>query len=217
MRFRKSPAVPAGLVARIEDALAVVDAAHAELDAALAGGVSRSDRRAAHARLRHAYDAADALLREATRLAKEHSRREWCAWRARLSRLGTARQVHLFAERDDAGLLGNGSVRAVDTGMSGPDIGELQHGASKPPGTRATYGLDLEGVLGDLDAELAARRTRPVEARPAAAPPRSHPCPSGQPDERENRENDEEPGRPSPPPRPAALDDLRDVALAGAR
>ena len=75
------------------------------------------------------------------------SYREWSLWRHRLSSLGIARQVHLFAEQDDSGLLPIGSVRTIDTGMSGPDIGDLQHGHSRAPGTLPTFGLDLEALL----------------------------------------------------------------------
>lgn len=39
------------------------------------------------------------------------------------------------------------TVQALDTGLSGPFIGELRHGASVEPGTPASYGLDLEAVL----------------------------------------------------------------------
>jgi hypothetical protein len=105
------------------------------------------DRRAAHTPVRQAFDAADALLRDATRIAKQHSYRDWSTWRRRLSNLDTARQLHLFAERDDLGVLRVGSVRAVDTGMSGPAIGDLQHGKSRAPGTGPAYGLDLEALL----------------------------------------------------------------------
>lgn len=42
---------------------------------------------------------------------------------------------------------GLGTVQALDTGLSGPFIGELRHGASVEPGTPASYGLDLEAVL----------------------------------------------------------------------
>lgn len=42
---------------------------------------------------------------------------------------------------------GLGTVRALDTGLSGPFIGELRHGATVEPGAPASYGLDLEAVL----------------------------------------------------------------------
>ena len=152
MRKRKRPVVPKLLSDQISEALAAVDDAQANLATALADRAPRLERRRAHARVTHAYDEADALLRQATTLAKPHSYREWSLWRHRLSSLGTARQIHLFAELDDSGLLPIGEVRAIDLGMSGPDIGEFQHGESRPPGTPPTYGLDLDAVLDATDA-----------------------------------------------------------------
>jgi hypothetical protein len=104
-------------------------------------------RREAHASLRHAFDDADALLRQATTLARQRSYGDWSEWRHRLSSLATARQIHLFAEQDDPGLLPIGTIRALDTGMSGPDIGDMQHGRSRAPGALPTYGLDIEALL----------------------------------------------------------------------
>lgn len=148
MRRRpRPPVISTELTHQIEHALVTVDTARLELDRATGNGAPLLIRRAAHRNLRHAYDAADALLREATGIAKQRSYREWSLWRSRLSRLDTARQIHLFAELDEAGLLPIGSVRAIDTGMSGPDIGELQHGKSRAPGAPATYGLDIEALL----------------------------------------------------------------------
>lgn len=148
MRWRRQqPVVPTELVTQIDEALATVDTARAELDRATKSAAPLLIRRAAHTNLRRAFDAADALLRQATGIAKQHSYREWSQWRSRLSRLDTARQIHLFAEQDDMGVLRLGSVRAIDTGMSGPDIGELQHGKSRAPGTPAAYGLDIEALL----------------------------------------------------------------------
>ncbi|HEY0949940.1 hypothetical protein, partial [Nocardioides sp.] len=80
-------------------------------------------------------------------LARLGSRREWAQWRHRLARLSTARQRHLLVERDDPGVLPLGTVRAIDTGMSGPAIGDLLHGESREPGAPARYGLDLEAVI----------------------------------------------------------------------
>ena len=195
MRRRREPAVPAELVDRIREALASVDENAARLRAVLAApGTARHERRVAHAELRQAFARADAQLREATLLAGQHSRAEWMRWRARLSELGTARQIYLFAERDDSGLLPTGSVRAVDTGMSGPDIGELQHGRSRPPGTPATYGLDLEQVLTDL-------RQQP---HLQTAPPRREVT------------DDEDTGRAAPPAAETPRADLRDLVLAAA-
>ncbi len=150
MRRNRPPIVPADLQRQVTAALAAVARAEAQLvcvplDAPLLA------RRAAHAALTRAFDAADAALRAATAIAKEHSRREWAIWRHRLTRLDTARQRHLLAERDDPNVLQLGTVRAIDTGMSGPDYGDLLHGESQEPGAPAHYGLDLEALLTGID------------------------------------------------------------------
>jgi hypothetical protein len=75
-------------------------------------------------------------LREATVVAKTRSRHDWAHWRKRLSDLDTQRQIHLIAEMDAEGILRTNSIRAIDTGMSGPHIGEMQHGDSKRPGVQ---------------------------------------------------------------------------------
>lgn len=80
-------------------------------------------------------------------VAKHRSRRDWAQWRTRLSDLDTRRQIHLIAELDADSLLRTNSVRAIDTGMSGPDLGEMQHGDSMPLGSPATYGMDVEALL----------------------------------------------------------------------
>jgi hypothetical protein len=144
--WRRQPPVPSELVTRIEAALAEVDAARAALEACVDANLV--ERRAAHARLRQSFTAADVLLRQATQQARGHSYREWSRWRSRLSRLDAAWQRHLFVESDDSGVLPVGSsVRAIDTGMSGPDIGDLQYGKSRPPGTPARYGIDADALL----------------------------------------------------------------------
>lgn len=152
MRRRRQPVVPQLLVDRADEALTAVDDARAELARVVADGAPLRDRRAAHARVRHAFDDADALLRQAATIARQRSYREWSQWRHRLSSLDTARQVHLFAEQDESALLPIGSLRAIDTGMSGPDLGDLQHGGSRVPGTLPTYGLDLETELAVAEA-----------------------------------------------------------------
>lgn len=149
MRRRRQPVVPSMLVDQISEALAAVDATRAELERVRAAHPSLSERREAHARVRHAFDDADVLLREACAVARRHGYRDWSLWRHRLSTLDAARQIHLLAEQDQPGLLPLGSVRAIDTGMSGPDLGDLQHGQSRPAGTLPTYGLDLETLLTD--------------------------------------------------------------------
>jgi hypothetical protein len=132
------------LVQRIDAALDSVVSARSALEETLAAHAPLDLRRAANAELRHRFDAADACLREATTTAKARSRHEWAYWRKRLSDLDTRRQVHLIAELDAGNLLRTDSIRAIATGMSGPAIGEMQHGDSKPPGSPATYGLQVE-------------------------------------------------------------------------
>lgn len=177
MRRHQEPAPPAPLLGQVDAALRDLDDARAELARVVAAGAPLRDRRVAHARVRRAYDAADALLREATAAARQHSRREWSLWRHRLSSLDTARQIHLLAEQDEVGLLPLGGERAVDTGMSGPDIGDLQHGGSRDPGSPPTYGLDLEALLltpggaGSATGEPPARADDRAPAPPAAATP----------------------------------------------
>lgn len=171
MRRRRTAPVPEGLVADIETALDRVREAEAALQDVIDHRGSRLERRRRHGELRAAYLAADGLLREATRLAKPHSYRAWSHWRHKLSQLDLARQIHLFHEQDDSGVLGLGDVRAVDTGMSGPAIGDLLHGRSRPPGTAPRYGLDMEAVLAATDAVRPARQrsgTGPSADREAA-------------------------------------------------
>jgi hypothetical protein len=144
----RQPVVPELLVRQIESSLAALDHARTELAGVLTSGAPLRGRREAHARVTHAFDDADALLRRATALARQgSSSREWSLWRRRLSRLDAARQVHLFAERDDPGVRPIGSTRALDTGMSGPAIGEMQHGQACEPGAAPTYGVDVEALL----------------------------------------------------------------------
>lgn len=147
MGLRKQPVVPTLLADQIEEALTSVTNAQTELSQVEAESAPLHDRRVANARVRHAFDNADALLREATALARQRSYRDWSFWRHRLSSLGIARQIHLLAEQDESGLLPLGSVRAIDTGMSGPDLGELQHGDSRAPGAVPRYGLDVDALL----------------------------------------------------------------------
>lgn len=144
---RRQPVVPEALLGQIDTALAAVDDARAELARVITSRAPLQARRDAHVNLRHAFDDADALLRQATTLARQRSYGDWSQWRHRLSRLDTARQVHLLAEQDDPGVLPLGCTRALDTGMSGPDIGDMQHGQSRAPGALPTYGLDIEGLL----------------------------------------------------------------------
>jgi hypothetical protein len=146
-RRRPEPAVPPELVAQVRAALAEVDDARAEVARVDADHAALHAHRQAHARLRTAFDRADALLRAATAAARQRSFREGSLWRGRLVRLDTARQAHLLAEQDERIVLPLGSVRALDTGMSGPAIGDRQHGRSRPPGARPGYGLDVDAVL----------------------------------------------------------------------
>ena len=148
MRKEKAgPRVAPELIQRIEVALSNVASAQLAFDATVVSCASLHSRRAADVKLRESFDSADASLREATMVAKQRSRHDWAHWRKRLSDLDTRRQIHLIAERDTDGMLRTNSVRAIDTGMSGPDIGEMQHGDSMPPGSPATYGVDYEAML----------------------------------------------------------------------
>jgi hypothetical protein len=148
MRKEKmGPRVAPELVQRIDVALDKVNSARSAFDATIASRAPLNSRRAASTELRRSFDAADACLREATVVAKARSRHDWAHWRKRLSDLDTRRQIHLIAELDAGNILRTNSIRAIDTGMSGPDIGEMQHGDSKPPGSPATYGLDVEAIL----------------------------------------------------------------------
>jgi hypothetical protein len=146
-REKLGPRVAPELVQRIAVALNTVDSARSALDATMASRAPLNLRRAASTELRRSFDAADACLREATIIAKARSRHDWAHWRKRLSDLDTRRQIHLIAELDAENILRTDSIRAIDTGMSGPDIGDMQHGDSKPPGSPATYGLDIEAIL----------------------------------------------------------------------
>ena len=171
MRRRHQPSAPRDLTEKIAAALARVETGKARLARATAAGAPLPVRRSAHAELRTAYGSADTLLRQAVRYAEQHSYPEWSRWRTRLSRLDAARQAQLFAEVDAVGVhLGLGTTRAIDTGMSGPAIGDLLHGESCPPGAPARYGLDLEALLsGSAEHELPATQTdegRLAERRP---------------------------------------------------
>ena len=173
--------VPADLATRIDEALHRVDSAHERARMAAGRGAALAWRREADAALEHAYLEADRLLREATRLARAHSFHAWMEWRSRLSSLDERRQQQLFAVADRPAMLRLGSVRAVDSGMTKPLIGEMAHGASKPAGAPAEYGLDLEAVLRATDAlpspeEQLARRASAAKGdrvTPAAATARS--------------------------------------------
>jgi hypothetical protein len=139
-------------LAAIATALEQVDTAKAILATARHTGADPRARHQAHADLRFAYQTADDRLREVTTVLKQrgqHSYVEWSRWRSCLSSLDSERQLHLFDEVDDHTLRPVGSVQAVDTGMSGPAIGELQHGESVPPGTAARYGLDMDALMSD--------------------------------------------------------------------
>ncbi|HET8602719.1 MAG TPA: hypothetical protein VFM09_02225 [Marmoricola sp.] len=172
-RTRGNP-VPARLAEEIEEALARVDTARERARAASAArGVALAWRRQADAALDRAYGDADQLLRQATELARAHSRHAWAGWRSRLSALDLRRQEHLLAVGDRPANLQLGSIRTVDSGMTKPLIGEMPHGASKPAGSPARYGIDLEEVLRRTDAlptvtEQLAGRARVNRASAAA-------------------------------------------------
>lgn len=146
-RLRRGPQVTDELAQLVEESLYAVDAAERVVAEAHRERARLDVRRAAHAKLRAAFDAADAALREATAVAKQHSHRSWTEWRKRLSDLDVRKQINLLTEQDLPGILPDNSIRVVDTGMSGPDIGDLQHGESVPPGSPAAYGVDFESIL----------------------------------------------------------------------
>ncbi len=157
MLGRRHPPVPKELIKEIDTALSWLDRAQARLKRLTAHPASIPERRQAHAEVGLAFQAADRALRRATALVsqptstdQQHSYLEWSHWRKRLSRLDLERQAHMLAEQDDMGVLFPSSVRTVDNGMSGPDIGDLQHGESLPPGTPARYGLDMDAVLASV-------------------------------------------------------------------
>lgn len=163
------PGVTEDLVARVDEALVRVERCRAELDILVRLEAPLPVRQTAYHHLELAFDAADGLFREATRVARARSFSEWSQWRRRLSRLDRSRQENLFAGSDALSVLAQGEVRAVDTGMSGPSIGEMQHGESRPGGT-TTYGLDMGVVLGGR-----AEPAEPVSTdRPEHAPSDPH-------------------------------------------
>ncbi len=154
MLGRRKPAIPKDLTTEVEAALDRVAQRRSELDLILSQRASIPERRRAHVELGLAFQAADRVLRRAESIAKQptsvglqRSYLQWSQWRRRLSRVDLERQAHMFAEADDTGALFPNSVRTIDNGMSGPDIGDLQHGESRPPGTPARYGLDMRSVL----------------------------------------------------------------------
>lgn len=149
-------AVPETLVTQVETARAGLEAARAELAAVLDAGAPVPDRRAAYRRVTRAYEALEAPLRQAARATKGAPYgngwyRGWRRWRHELSTVSAARVRHLFAISNDEAVLAPGSVRALDTGMSGPSVGDMLHGASVAPGTPAGYGVDIAHVGSGAD------------------------------------------------------------------
>jgi hypothetical protein len=164
MARRRRGLVPRTLQAAILEALEEVEERTSATAEAIAGSAPLEQRRALRVGLGEAFERADRLLREAVGLTRGRSHREWSRWRRRLAGLSTAKQKALFGERDDLVCLRMGAVLAVDTGMSGPAIGELQHGASKPPGAVARYGVDVDGLF------TPRRRPEPSAASATAVP-----------------------------------------------
>jgi hypothetical protein len=173
---------PAGevLVRRIDLALAELEQAQADLTTTLVSGAPLVARREAFAHVTRAFAAADAPLREVTRHAKtapygKGSYRVWSHWRHLLSTLDVAEQRHLFAQSDDVAALEMGSVQALDTGMAGPSIGELQHGEASEPGATPGYGLDMDVAMAPPapvtrpPAPVTAPTPAPQPAQPIAA------------------------------------------------
>ena len=165
-RRRPKIAVPVELARQSDCATTAVAAACARLDAVLRETAPLAERRAARADVAAAFADADRLLRAAAELTRPGPYHEWRRWRHRLSQLDLVKLRYLFAQSDDVACLEMGSVRAVDTGMSAPSIGELQHGASRPAGATADYGLDMAAVM----AAPAPAVVPQVAAPPAAVP-----------------------------------------------
>ncbi len=165
-RRRPRITVPAELVREADRAATAAAVACTTLDAVLRDHAPLAVRRAARADVAAAFAEADRLLRAAAELTRPGPYHEWRQWRHRLSQLDLAKQRYLFAQSDDLACLEMGTVRAVDTGMSGPSIGELQHGASRPAGAAADYGLDMAAVM----ATPAPAVVPQVAAPPVAAP-----------------------------------------------
>lgn len=153
MPSRRTRPIPPGpvLLRRVEDARAELRAAQAELASVLAGPATPETRRAAYRRVSRAFEALEAPLREAARATKgapygKGWYRPWSHWRHLLSATSAARVRHMFAMSNDATVLGLGSVRALDSGMLGPSVGDMLHGRSVLPGAPARYGLDMAAV-----------------------------------------------------------------------
>ncbi|HET7386893.1 MAG TPA: hypothetical protein VFJ19_09560 [Nocardioidaceae bacterium] len=146
-RRTRAPELPVDLADRIDAALEEARKARSSLGQVLAAPAPLDARRTAHADLRAAIGQADGLLRDATANARQRSYFQWCYWRGRLSVLTTLRQRDLFEESDDKGARRICSIRAIDTGMGGPAIGEMQHGESRPQGAPAAYEQDFEELL----------------------------------------------------------------------
>lgn len=122
--------------------LAEVVAAREALTAPTGDDVTLDERRAAHRRLRLAYAAADAVLREATAEALGRSRHEWMAVRGRLSALGTARQHHLIAERDELTALPLGTVPGPQRFSDGAPASPRREEVPAEPTPQADLGPD---------------------------------------------------------------------------
>ena len=175
-----------------QTALAELDAAKEELVRLRAADAPLAERRAGWQRLDRAFAAADQPLRTLAAAAKgapygKGSYLRWAHLRHQLSQLNLDRQRHLFAHSDDLAVLEPGTVRARDGGMSGPSIGEFQHGESMPSGTVPAYGLDLAVAMSTAEQDrpgpvpgyrlmtpaarprLSARPTRPVSVATVAS------------------------------------------------
>lgn len=161
-RRERSP-VPTALEGQITEALEAVDRARAQFDAVRALQEPLAERQRARAELKMAFDSADQLLRRAVSLVRSEASGPWqgsfvtwSKWRNILSRLDAQRQAYMFAVTDDLGVLPVGSVRAVDYGMAGPAIGDIQHRHTRPPGTPARIGVVEVSIANAARPELTA-------------------------------------------------------------
>jgi hypothetical protein len=171
-RRRPKITVPVELAREADRATTAAAAACTALDAVLRDQAPLAVRRAARADVAAAFADADRLLRAAAELTRPGPYHEWRQWRHRLSQLDLAKHRYLFAQSDDLACLEMGTVRAVDTGMSGPSIGELQHGASRPAGAAADYGLDIAAVMAAPDPAVVPQIVAAPVAPPVAPPSR---------------------------------------------
>lgn len=144
---------PQPLIERATVALADLQSAKSAFAASAAANPNAPsvERRRQHAALRNAFLAADRELRLLVAALADAPYPLRSRWRGKLSDLDIQRQQHLFAEIDDLGVLPLGARRAIDTGMSGPDLHDHIHGRVLIAGSPERYGLDLPAATDHVD------------------------------------------------------------------